>query len=207
MYCPGSVCAPVNLCISNALHKNTCSSLQGVLEKALSRRFQIYVPVVAAGRTDSGVHSVGQAIHFDLPNADEDLGQLTYSMNQMLPEVRDDSFAPVVKIFIGTPRCMYGRCLTAVGTYLSVLPYRWKTQMRDHTTNQTSQPQAAAIKSVRTRCVILSARQSKQSNTWSVRSSYLRSHFRPRTSVYGTCRSRRRALRGKWRTAGLGRPC
>ena len=61
---------------------------QGVLEKALSQRFQTYVPVVAAGRTDTGVHSVGQAIHFDLPNADEDLGQLTYSMNQMMPEVR-----------------------------------------------------------------------------------------------------------------------
>lgn len=66
-----------------------CLSPQGVLEKALSQRFQTYVPVVAAGRTDTGVHSVGQAIHFDLPNANEDLAQLTYSMNQMMPEVRD----------------------------------------------------------------------------------------------------------------------
>ncbi|CAN0245337.1 unnamed protein product, partial [Hapterophycus canaliculatus] len=52
----------------------------------MSQRFQTYVPVVAAGRTDTGVHSIGQAIHFDLPNANEDLAQLTYSMNQMMPE-------------------------------------------------------------------------------------------------------------------------
>lgn len=61
---------------------------QGVLEQALSQRFQKYVPVVAAGRTDTGVHAMGQAVHFDLPNADEDLDQLVYSMNQMLPAVR-----------------------------------------------------------------------------------------------------------------------
>lgn len=54
----------------------------------MSQRFQTCVPVVAAGRTDSGVHAMGQAVHFDLPNADEDLAQLTYSMNQMIPEVR-----------------------------------------------------------------------------------------------------------------------
>lgn len=47
------------------------------------------MPVVAAGRTDTGVHAMGQAVHFDLPNADEDLAQLVYSMNQMLPAVRD----------------------------------------------------------------------------------------------------------------------
>lgn len=64
-----------------------CPSRQGVLETTLSRRFQTYVPVVAAGRTDTGVHAMGQAIHFDLPKDDVDLGQLTYVMNQMMPEV------------------------------------------------------------------------------------------------------------------------
>lgn len=61
--------------------------LQEVLETTLSRRFQRHVPVMGAGRTDSGVHAVGQAIHFDLPKADTDLGELTYVMNQMMPEV------------------------------------------------------------------------------------------------------------------------
>lgn len=61
--------------------------LQGVLENTLSRRFQTYVPIVGAGRTDSGVHAMGQAVHFDLPKADTDLGELTYVMNQMMPEV------------------------------------------------------------------------------------------------------------------------
>ncbi|CAM9413607.1 unnamed protein product [Scytosiphon promiscuus] len=68
------------------LQTNGLPTVQGVLEKALSTRFQTYVPIVAAGRTDTGVHSIGQAIHFDLPNANEDLAQLTYSMNQMIPE-------------------------------------------------------------------------------------------------------------------------
>ncbi|CAM9946793.1 unnamed protein product [Ectocarpus sp. 6 AP-2014] len=68
------------------LQGNGLPTVQGVLEKALSTRFQTYVPVVAAGRTDTGVHSVGQAVHFDLPNANEDLSQLAYSMNQMMPE-------------------------------------------------------------------------------------------------------------------------
>lgn len=61
--------------------------MQEVLEVALARRFQQHVPVMGAGRTDSGVHATGQAIHFDLPNADTDLGELTYVMNQMMPEV------------------------------------------------------------------------------------------------------------------------
>ncbi|CAN0374948.1 unnamed protein product, partial [Ectocarpus sp. 8 AP-2014] len=68
------------------LQGNGLPTVQRVLEKALSTRFQTYVPVVAAGRTDTGVHSVGQAVHFDLPNANEDLSQLAYSMNQMMPE-------------------------------------------------------------------------------------------------------------------------
>lgn len=63
------------------------ASSQEVLERTLYQRCQTYVPVVAAGRTDSGVHAVGQAVHFDLPNANEDLAQLTYSMNQMMPAV------------------------------------------------------------------------------------------------------------------------
>lgn len=65
----------------------------------MSQRFQKYVPVVAAGRTDTGVHAIGQAVHFDLPNADEDLPQLVYSLNQMMPAVRGLSCDPVKRHF------------------------------------------------------------------------------------------------------------
>lgn len=57
------------------------------------------MPVVAAGRTDTGVHAMGQAVHFDLPNADEDLAQLVYSMNQMLPAVRDSRGGSAQRVF------------------------------------------------------------------------------------------------------------
>lgn len=106
---------PLYIYISNALDRYAYALRKGVLEKALSKRFQTYVPVVAAGRTDTGVHSVGQAIHFDLPNADEDLGQLTYSMNQMMPEVRETVLCPVAKTAVGA-------CLT-----------KGKSRKHDHT--------------------------------------------------------------------------
>lgn len=41
------------------------SSVQETLEKAISRVANHAVGVVAAGRTDSGVHGCGQVVHFD----------------------------------------------------------------------------------------------------------------------------------------------
>ncbi|HSV30026.1 MAG TPA: tRNA pseudouridine(38-40) synthase TruA [Candidatus Omnitrophota bacterium] len=42
-------------------------SVQGVIEQACLRFCQAEVTIVAAGRTDSGVHATGQVIHVDLP--------------------------------------------------------------------------------------------------------------------------------------------
>ncbi|CAM9474173.1 unnamed protein product [Discosporangium mesarthrocarpum] len=61
-------------------------TVQGVLETRLAQRYQLNVPVVASGRTDAGVHSKGLAVHFDLPNPNENLDELMYKVNRMLPE-------------------------------------------------------------------------------------------------------------------------
>lgn len=42
-------------------------SVQGVVEEAILRFCQTDVTVIAAGRTDAGVHATGQVIHVDLP--------------------------------------------------------------------------------------------------------------------------------------------
>lgn len=78
-------------------------TIQGDLEQVLTQRFQCPVRVVGAGRTDSGVHARGQAIHFELPDRvqkEEDLlPKLEYSMNKMLRQdvrVYNLQEAPVV---------------------------------------------------------------------------------------------------------------
>lgn len=62
--------------------------MQGELEAVLFRRFNRCVRVVGAGRTDAGVHSRGQAIHFDLMEGEVDSREeellLQKAMNSML---------------------------------------------------------------------------------------------------------------------------
>ena len=40
-------------------------TIQGELEKALSKLYQMPIPVVGSGRTDAGVHALGQVAHFE----------------------------------------------------------------------------------------------------------------------------------------------
>lgn len=42
-------------------------TIQGAIEEAIEKLTQIKTEVVGAGRTDSGVHAIGQVAHFDLP--------------------------------------------------------------------------------------------------------------------------------------------
>jgi tRNA pseudouridine38-40 synthase len=44
-------------------------TLQGRLQRALAELFGQSITVTAAGRTDSGVHALGQVVHFDAPKA------------------------------------------------------------------------------------------------------------------------------------------
>ncbi len=60
-------------------------TIQEEFEKALSIFTRESVRISASGRTDAGVHALGQVIHFDLHN-DVPLKQLCLSMNGILPE-------------------------------------------------------------------------------------------------------------------------
>ena len=86
-------------------------TVQGVLTKQLSSRFNKKVTCTGASRTDLGVHSRGQAIHFDVWNQAvcEDLPHLEYCLNRMLPDdvrIFNVSAAPLGKteqVMIGEP--------------------------------------------------------------------------------------------------------
>ncbi len=58
--------------------------MQEALEKALEQITQAPVGVLAAGRTDAGVHAEGQVIAFDTPWR-HSLAELTRAMNAVLP--------------------------------------------------------------------------------------------------------------------------
>ena len=63
-------------------------TIQAELEKALSTFLRLdRVVVQCAGRTDAGVHAIGQVIHFDMPAESLlDMGDLAYRINAILPE-------------------------------------------------------------------------------------------------------------------------
>src|SRR5689334_20014901 len=60
------------------------ATVQGALEDALVRVTQQPVPIVGAGRTDAGVHAIGQVIHFRL-NASLPIARLLRAVNACLP--------------------------------------------------------------------------------------------------------------------------
>ena len=53
--------------IKKRLHKNNGISVQGEIENALKVLFKVNCNLQAAGRTDAGVHALGQVAHVDLP--------------------------------------------------------------------------------------------------------------------------------------------
>jgi tRNA pseudouridine38-40 synthase len=70
-------------------------TVQGVLEQAIGRLYGSDLRVYAAGRTDTGVHSLGQVVHFDAPpKYTSDV--LARALNFHLPEdIRIRSAEPV----------------------------------------------------------------------------------------------------------------
>ncbi len=62
-----------------------CPSVQGQIEKALSRVADQQLTVICAGRTDAGVHATNQIIHFDT-SASRSERQWLLGINANLPE-------------------------------------------------------------------------------------------------------------------------
>lgn len=59
-------------------------SIQELIEKALSIILKKQTKVIASGRTDSGVHAIGQVAHFSTENP-FDMKKLQYCLNGLLP--------------------------------------------------------------------------------------------------------------------------
>ena len=60
-------------------------TVQGVFEKALQSLFQKHIRVYGSGRTDSGVHALGQVAHASIAT-DMDAQSILRAVNAYLPE-------------------------------------------------------------------------------------------------------------------------
>ena len=80
--------------------QNNLVTIQGEIEKALHTILQEDITICASGRTDAGVHALGQVAHFDTTKQIDDLDKFKYSLNSLLPksidilqiEAKDDEF-------------------------------------------------------------------------------------------------------------------
>ena len=60
-------------------------SIEGEIELALSKIFDKDINIYGSGRTDGGVHALGQTFHFDIDNNRYDKNDLMYRLNSILP--------------------------------------------------------------------------------------------------------------------------
>ena len=72
-------------------------SVQGVIEEALSSFYGETITIHGSGRTDAGVHALGQTAHFDAPPKNNfKVEKLPYAINEKLPEDVKILFAKIV---------------------------------------------------------------------------------------------------------------
>ena len=65
-------------------YQQGCRTVQGVLEDALGKIMPLYSGLVSAGRTDSGVHALGQVVNF-FTRSSMDTGVIKKALNSVLP--------------------------------------------------------------------------------------------------------------------------
>ena len=61
------------------------TSVQGIIENALSTLLREKISVVGAGRTDTGVHALFFVLHFDTENEHIETENIVYKLNRFLP--------------------------------------------------------------------------------------------------------------------------
>jgi len=61
-------------------------TIQGLLEHALAQIYQRRISLTGSGRTDSGVHALGQVAHFDVAESSIPIDNLAPVLNRILPE-------------------------------------------------------------------------------------------------------------------------
>ncbi len=59
-------------------------TIQGVLERTISRILDEEISIIGSGRTDTGVHALGQVAHFDTTNP-MDINKMKKAINHNLP--------------------------------------------------------------------------------------------------------------------------
>lgn len=67
------------------IQPHSSPTLQGELEKLISRMFNAPVRVIASGRTDRGAHALSQWAHFDVDKNPESMN-LPHRLNQITPD-------------------------------------------------------------------------------------------------------------------------
>ncbi len=109
-------------------------TVQGELEKTLSKMANQPIEIHGSGRTDAGVHAIGQVIHFDFPY-ERPLERMRFGLDTQTPDdiacrqveiVADDFHARYLatgktyefRVDIGKPRSPFRRY------YASYYPYR-----------------------------------------------------------------------------------
>lgn len=65
--------------------QNDAVSVEETIEKVISKILNKETKIYGSGRTDAGVHALGQTFHFDVENI-KDNGKFLYSLNSLLPE-------------------------------------------------------------------------------------------------------------------------
>ncbi len=61
-------------------------TIQGHIERALAKMFNTQLGLIGSGRTDSGVHAMGQVAHFEIDSSNIPVANICRALNRQLPD-------------------------------------------------------------------------------------------------------------------------